>query len=223
LSFRNLRESTTHELSALDLGLWLALGVGSARMALGSGKIWRTLLRNHIGMLHEISIKMWPSSGASLNHVVAVEHLLHGEVVDILAILQLQSGLNRLDEAKCVAGAASFLVSMSIGEIVPTDASKVVGGWNLVIRDSVRRLVFLLESLGSIKRSLEAFTFTELELLRSFLIRLLIELEQRGLSETFTAILTLSESWMVLLELTGIHLKTKVMIIHRCYQKVHGV
>lgn len=113
--------------------------------------VWCALLSDEVGSLCKEAVEDGPASITALVHVVALHHILRGQLLDfffLVSVLQLESSFDSLDEALSVAGATRSLVSEWTCEIVATYVSEVPVFGDGFIRDFLWVLVLLLPRLS---------------------------------------------------------------------------
>jgi len=168
---------------------------------------------------------MRPSTGATFNHEVAVQHLLRRDVFNLFAIFDLESGVHSLHETDGVARAARSLVSHVIQKVEAWHVSEIVMNRKVWIRNFTRMVVILLELLSFLKSLLKCLGVWT-KFLRSINVRSLINIWvdlYKLILLPFVTILALPEPFMVQLKLASIHLHPKVSIIHSSNEQIHFV
>ena len=151
---------------------------------------------------------MWPSSIASLIHIVASHEELWGKDWLILSVLKLESHFGDLGEGNGVARSTVTLISVLTGEVNTIYVSPVKVGWELTIWDRVGIWVFLLVFLGF----RPSFSKVISCLKNLFLtVKIFFTLDLGKLQSLLLAVR--SVTCMMLLELAGICFPSKIHII----------
>ena len=156
---------------------------------------------------HE-SVEEWPSTIATLVHVVTGHKELWGEDWHLLAVFKFKSHLSDLGEGNGVAGTAVTLVSMLTSEIDSLDISPVEVLGELAIWDSASVLVLLL-----VFSSL-SICLSEVLVLLEDLVLLIKVLFGLNLGQVEGLVLAVgSIAWMVLLKLASISFPSKIHVV----------
>lgn len=119
----------TNEISARYLRVRLTFLIIRAFVALGLTHIRCTVLGDKVSVLSEESVEEWPSTIATLIHIVTRHQVLGRQFWHFFTILNLKSIFSDLGERDSVAGATVTLISMLIHKIIATNVSPIKVIW----------------------------------------------------------------------------------------------
>lgn len=103
--------------------------------------------------------------------------MLGAQVLNDFAIFKSETGVDSLDEAHGVTGAASSLISMRIHKVISIDITEIVALWNFAIWNFFGSFVFFLPLLSKLKCLLKFLVanLTKMLLLRRSKLRMMIK------------------------------------------------